>query len=260
MIKSVCIETIFTEVPFKDRFELAKQNGFDYVEFWSWKDKDIDEIKQICDRVGIKISSFSGDQNYSLIDPNHSEKYISFIKESIETAKYLNCNFLVIHSNALDPQGLVINDYSKLSDYKKIGTALKVLKELAPIVERENITLVLEALNTKVDHVGNFLCNTKTSAELVEMVNSLNIKILYDIYHMQIMEGDIITTLRNYIDRIAYIHIADIPGRHEPGTGEINYNNVIKALNVLKFEGVVGFELFPKNNSHEAIKAIQSIF
>jgi len=260
MIRSVCIETIFTEVPFEERFELAKQSGFDYVEFWSWKDKDIDKIKQLCKKIDIKISSFSGDQDFSLIDPSHSDKYISFIKESIEAAKYLNCNFLVIHSNALDSNGLVINDYRHLSYCKKIGTALNVLKELVSIVERENITLVLEALNTKVDHVGNFLCTTKDSAELVELVNSQNIKILYDVYHMQIMEGDIITTLQNYIDKIAYIHIADVPGRHEPGTGEINYKNVIKALETLNFEGVVGLELFPLETSYEAIKAVQNIF
>lgn len=257
--KSICIETIFTEVPFEERFEVAKHNGFDYVEFWSWKDKDLDKIKQICEKTDIKISAFSGDQDYSLIDPNHSDRYISFIKESIEAAKYLNCDILVIHSNALGPEGQVINDYSDLSNMKKAGTALKVLKELAPIVEKENVTLVLEALNTKVDHEGNFLYTTKDSAELVELVDSQNIKILYDIYHMQIMEGDVTMTLQKYLDKMGYIHIADVPGRHEPGTGEINYANVMKTLRNINYSGFIGFELFPLNTSQEAIKAIKGL-
>jgi hydroxypyruvate isomerase len=130
---------------------------------------------------------------------------------------------------------------------------------LAPIAEETNVTLALEPLNTLVDHTGNFLTSTRAAAELVELVNSPFIKILYDVYHMQIMEGNIINTLKAYIGAIGYIHIADVPGRHEPGTGEINYPNVFKALEELNYGGIIGFELMPLRDSKEAIRRINQI-
>jgi hydroxypyruvate isomerase len=121
----------------------------------------------------------------------------------------------------------------------------ETLKKLAPRAEKAKVTLLLEALNTRVDHPGNFLSSTGLAAELVGSMASRWIKILYDIYHMQIMEGNLIDTLRNYIDLIRYIHVADVPGRHEPGTGEINFPNVMTALRELGYGGFVGFELSP---------------
>lgn len=259
MKKSICIETIFTEVPFEKRFKLVKDAGFDYIEFWSWKDKDIRRIKELCEENNLEIASFSGDQSYSLVDENHVKPYIDFIIESIETAKYLNCKNLVIHSNALGEMGRVVNHYTELSNNKKFGTMLNILKELAPIAESAKITLVLEALNTEVDHVGNYLAFTKDSAEVVRLVNSPYIKVLYDVYHMQIMEGNLIDNLKRYIDAISYIHIADVPGRHEPGTGEINYVNVFSALKELKYDRPIGFELFPLDNSKDAIESIKKL-
>jgi len=237
VLKSLCIETLFTEFPFEQRFELAKKFGFDYIEFWSWTDKDIEKIKHLCKKNNLKIASFSGDQDYSLIDCDHSTEYISFAEESIQTAKYLGCKYLVIHSNALGPEGKVLNDYGQTSTLEKFGAMLNTLKYLAPIAEKEKVTLVLEALNTEIDHPGNFLSNTKDAAELIQLVGSPFIKILYDIYHMQIMEGNLINTVTKYIKEIGYIHIADVPGRHEPGTGEINYKNLMEILRDLNYRG-----------------------
>jgi len=249
MKKSVCIETIFTEVPFEDRFKLVEESGFEYIEFWSWEDKNIEKIKELCEKHHLKIASFSGDKTFSLIDNNEKELYIEYIKASIKTAKYLNCSNLVIHSNALGEGGIVVNDYRKVSDFDKFSTAYDILKTLAPISEESQINLVLEALNTFVDHDGNYLAYTSDSAKLVKMINSDYIKILYDVYHMQIMEGNIIDNIHKYIDYIGYIHIADVPGRHEPGTGEINFINVFYALSSLTYDGFIGFELFPTKES-----------
>ena len=247
---------LFTEVPFEDRFGLAKESGFDYIEFWSWKEKDIQKIKELCQVYDLKIASFSGDQDFSMVDENQKEDYIAFVQESIEIAKLLDCNNLVIHSNALGENGVVINHYPNIAHTNKIAAMLDVLKTLAMEAEKSNVTLVLEALNTMVDHSGNFLAFTREAAELIKSVNSSHIKILYDIYHMQIMEGNIINTLKAYIDVIGYIHIADVPGRHEPGTGEINFSNIMKTLKKLKYDGIIGFELAPLHNSTKAARNI----
>jgi hydroxypyruvate isomerase len=259
MKKSVCIEMLFSEVPFEDRFGLAKESGFDYIEFWSWKEKDIQKIKELCQVYDLKIASFSGDQDFSMVDENQKEDYIAFVQESIEIAKLLDCNNLVIHSNALGENGVVINHYPNIAHTNKIAAILDVLKTLAMEAEKSNVTLVLEALNTMVDHSGNFLAFTREAAELIKSVNSSHIKILYDVYHMQIMEGNIINTLKAYIDVIGYIHIADVPGRHEPGTGEINFSNIMKTLKKLKYDGIIGFELVPLHNSTKAARNILAL-
>lgn len=247
---------LFTEAPFEDRFGLARESGFDYIEFWSWKDKDIKKIKERCRAYDLKVASFSGDQDFSMIDENQKADYIAFVQASIQTAKLLDCHHLVIHSNALGENGAVLNPYPNIAPANKIAVMLDVLKTLATEAEKSNVTLVLEALNTMVDHAGNFLSSTGEAAGLIRSVNSSHIKILYDIYHMQIMEGNIINTLKAYIDVIGYIHIADVPGRHEPGTGEINFSNVIKTLKKRKYDGIIGFELTPLHNSTDAVRRI----
>jgi hydroxypyruvate isomerase len=259
MKKSVCIEMVFMEVPFEDRFRLAKESGFDYIEFWTWKDKNTNQIKELCRAHDLKIASFSGDQEFSMIDGDQREDYISFVEASIKTAQFLNCNHLVIHSNALGENGIVIDPYLHVSDVRKNEVMFDVLKSLAVMAEAANITLLLEALNTVVDHPGNFLTFTKDAAEFIREVNSSNIKILYDMYHMQIMENNLIDTLRAYIDAIGYIHVADVPGRHEPGTGEINFTNVMTVLKELDYDGFVGFELDPERDSTEAVHAILNL-
>lgn len=249
---------VFTEVPFEDRFRVAKESGFDYIEFWTWKDKNTEKIKELCRAHDLKIASFSGDQEFSMIDEDQREDYISFVKASIETAQFLNCEYLVVHSNALGENGVVIDPYRHISD-KKNEAMFDVLKSLAAMAEAANITLLLEALNTVVDHPGNFLTFTKDAAELTRIVNSPNIKILYDIYHMQIMEGNLIDTLTAYMDTIGYIHVADVPGRHEPGTGEINFVNVMSVLRELDYDGFVGFELNPERDSTAAVLSILNL-
>ena len=250
---------VFMEVPFEDRFRLVKESGFDYIEFWTWKDKSTNQIKELCRAHDLKIASFSGDQEFSMIDGDQREDYISFVEASIKTAQFLNCDYLVIHSNALGENGMVIDPYLHVSDVRKNEVMFDVLKSLAVIAEAANITLLLEALNTVVDHPGNFLTSTKDAAEFIRVVNSSNIKILYDIYHMQIMENNLIDTLRAYINDIGYIHVADVPGRHEPGTGEINFSNVMTVLKELDFDGFVGFELDPERDSAAATRAILNL-
>lgn len=121
--------------------------------------------------------------------------------------------------------------------------------KLVSVAEKHEITLVVEALNTQVDHMNNFLAYTKDAAALINMVNSRYVKILYDVYHMQVNKGNVIDSITRYIKSIGYIHIADVPGRHEPGTGEINYKNVIECLRRLAYDEMIGFELIPSKES-----------
>ena len=206
--KSVCIEPMYGELPFLERFQAAKEDGFDFVEFWSWTDKDLDAVS------------------------------------------------VTIHSNGLGDGGVVINHYDGLSDTVKLCAMFDTLKECAKIAEESGISMNLEPLNVTTDHVGNFLRTTRMAAEMTRLIGSPKLKVLYDVYHMQLNEGSLCDNIRAYGDQFGHIHVADAPGRHEPGTGEINYANVFACLEETGYTGLIGFELIPKTSTAGAVKAI----
>jgi hydroxypyruvate isomerase len=165
----------------------------------------------------------------------------------------------VIHSNALGAGGVVVNSYPDWSYTKKALNCLKTLLALAPVAQKYGVTCVLEPLNAHVDHAGNALTTIAGAAEIVRLVDSPNIKILFDMYHMQIEQGNLVPTYLEYKDVIAHIHIADNPGRHEPGTGEINYKYIIGALDAAGYTGSVAFELSPASTYEKAAAAIKAL-
>lgn len=254
--KSACIEAMYTELPFLERFQAARNDGFDFVEFWSWTDKDLEAVKVAAGAAGIGISGFNGDAELSLIDPAQKAEYLEFLKKSVTTARKVGAYSVTIHSNGLGDGGVVINSYDELSDTVKLCTMFGTLLECAKIAEESGILMNLEPLNITTDHVGNYLQTTRMAAEMTRLIGSPKLKVLYDVYHMQLNEGSICDNIRNYADQFGHVHVADAPGRHEPGTGEINYANVFSCLEQSSYQGLVGFELFPKTTTEAAAKAI----
>lgn len=254
--KCACIDTLYTELDWLDRFQAAKDDGFEAVEFWDWRIRDLDATRAAAEKAGIAISGFNGDADYSLVDPTHKEKYIDYLKQSIAAAKKVGASSVTIHSNALGDGGIVVDHYDNLSHTVKLCSMYDMLLECAKLAEAEEINLNLEALNITTDHVGNFLATTQMGAEICRLIGSPRLKLLYDVYHMQINEGCICDTISQYGDQFGHIHIADAPGRHEPGTGEINYTKVIRHLEACGYTGRIGYELFPATDTKTAVKAI----
>jgi hydroxypyruvate isomerase len=145
--------------------------------------------------------------------------------------------------------------FPELSAEDKRQSVLDGLKALAPLAKEAGVTLVLEPLNVYVDHPGYFLNRSSVGLDLVRAVGSPYIKLLYDIYHMQVMEGNIIDTLTRNLDLVGHVHVADVPGRHEPGTGELHYANIFRALREAGYDGYVGFEFEPTVPSEQAAAA-----
>ena len=230
-LKSACIEPMYSELPFLDRFQAAKDDGFDFVEFWGWTDKDLDAVKAAAEKAGIGISGFNGDAELSLIDPEQKTAYLDFLKQSVAAAKKVGASSVTIHSNGLGEGGVVIDHYDALSHTVKLCAMYDTLLECAKIAEESGIQMNLEPLNITTDHVGNFLQTTRMAAEMTRLIGSPKLKVLYDAYHMQLNEGSICDNIRAYGDQFGHIHVADAPGRHEPGTGEINYANVFTVFN-----------------------------
>lgn len=256
--KSACIETLFTEIPLAERFKAAKAAGFDFVEFWDWRNKDLNQVRDLAAEAGIGICGFNGDADFSLIDPTHKGKYLDFLRQSLEAAKTIGSLSVTIHSNALGDGGIVVNHYTDLSLTVKLCSMYDTLLACVPLANEYGINLNLEALNITTDHVGNFLETTSMGAEICRLINAPRLKILYDVYHMQLNEGSLCDNMKKHVDQIGHIHVADAPGRHEPGTGEINYPHVLGYLESLGYAGIVGYELFPKTDTPTAVKAIMS--
>lgn len=253
---SACIEMLFQEYDFIERIYKAKEAGFSAVEFWLWQPKDLEGIKKALDETGLELAVFQGNIEGRMIDPKDNELYISGVKKSVEAAKKLGAKHLFLMTDILQEDRTVLEPPYPISEEDKIASIKYVLNTLKPVAEEAGITMVIEPLNIYVDHKGYYLSHSKPAFDLVREIGSPNIKALYDIYHMQIMEGNIIQTLKDNMDAIGYIHIADVPGRHQPGTGEINFKNIFKVIRELNYKGMVGFEFEPTAKSEEVLKKV----
>lgn len=258
MKKSICIEKLFVDLPFYDRFAKVREAGFDYIEFGSWEQHDIKRIQALLEENGLKLGCFSGDKDYNLIDPAHRKEFMEYFKRSMDTAHFLGCENLVLHSNALAEEGRMCTAGNELNDRTKIACATRNLLECARIAEEGGITLQLEPVSTYAKP-GYYMTTSDSAADIIRVVDSPNLKLLYDIYHMQLMEGDLVNTLRKNVDILGYIHIGDVPGRHEPGTGEINYGCLKKVLvEELGFDGIFAFELSPLTTMEACLEAMRA--
>ncbi len=258
MLKTdIHIESIYSEMPFADRFAKAKADGFDAVEIWGWDDKDLPQVKRLLDENGLTLAAMSGDGPLSMCDPANKVAYIDYIKQALEAAAVVDCKTLVIHSDALEDFPQFAKPMSgEFSDLRRHLAMFDVLQEIVPLAEAQGVTFVLEALNIVKDHCGNFLAYTADSCDFVDAIGSPNLKILYDSYHMYLNEGKISETVEKFLPHIGHIHIADAPGRNEPGTGTLNFVNFMKHLDRLGYQHSVGFELYPATDSATAVQAI----
>jgi hydroxypyruvate isomerase len=240
---SICVDAVYAGKDFFESLKEIKSLGVNTFEFWCWWDKDLDKVKQAKDDLGLEVSTFCT-RFVSLVDASKRKDYIEGLQESIVAAKKLNCKKLISQ---------VGNDLGISRDEQK-KSLIDGLRECAPILEKEGITLMIEPLNTRVDHQGYYLAYSEEAFEIVQKVNSPYIKVLFDIYHQQIMEGNLIQRITDNLDKIAHFHAAGNPGRHELFKGEINYPEIFKAIDLLGYSGTVGFEYFPLEDIALGIK------
>jgi len=235
---SLCIDSIYPRDNLKEKLEKIKQAGFSFIEFWDWRDKDFNLIMD----SGLKVSNFSGNRISSLT-LDDKKKVIQEVNTSLDVAKKLQCNCIMLLSDILKNDGSV--EISSKSKEEKLLRLYENLKSITEVAEKEQFLLVIEPLNTIKDHKNYFLDNFQTTLELIQSINSESLKILYDIYHMQIMEGNILETLQKYHQSMGYIHLANVPYRCEPWIGELDYKFILKELSKV-YSGFVGFEFFVK--------------
>ncbi|UPM45221.1 hydroxypyruvate isomerase family protein [Halocatena salina] len=242
---SICIEMVYDDEPFHERITRAAEAGADAVEFWDWRGKDLDKIENAAAAANIPIVSCVA--GGTLTDPSAAGDAVETIRESIETAVTLGVPSLIVTTGP-DQDGL---DRTTQRD-----SIVDILSRVTPDAEAAGVTLVLEPLNTAVDHPEHYLETSEEGYEIIDTVGSPNIRLLYDIYHQQISEGNIIQNITENVDSIGHFHVADVPGRHEPGTGELDYKNIFEAIEETGYDGYVGCEFSPTGDADEAIAAV----
>jgi hydroxypyruvate isomerase len=203
----------------------------------------------VAENSGVDVLSFQSNRGGSLINPELRHKLISGIKESLAKANDFGIKSLFLLTDELGPDRSVMDRAPEISENEKYHSVLDGLHRIAELAEQANVVLNLEPLNTKVDHPGYWLNHVELGFELVRIVNSPYQRLLFDCYHAQIMDGNLIPNLIKNMELIGHIHVADAPGRHEPGTGEVNYRNIFKALQTAGYDRYVGMEFEPIGES-----------
>jgi hydroxypyruvate isomerase len=250
---AVCSEMVFTDLAIIDRVRRIDEMGF-AVEIWSWHDKD---LKALAD-TGARFSSMTGYLQGDLIDPATADEVVRTAELSIKAAETLGVPRLNLHTAEL------IDGKAARPRHRATGemwaTALRTLERIGELGAAAGVTFCVENLNTIVDHPGVPLARAKDTLALVEGVGHPNVKMMLDLYHAQIGEGNLIELVRRCGDAIGEIQVADVPGRCEPGTGEINYWAVARALGEMGYAGTIGLEAWASGDSTAALAAFRSSF
>jgi hydroxypyruvate isomerase len=245
---------LFTEVPFLQRFALAKAHGFDAVEFFFPHGEKLEDIviAQHESQTNIVLMNLpagdaaAGDRGLAC-QPDRISEFRAAVGTGITFARALGCPRL--HSVAgIVPKGA---DRARCLD-----TLVDNLQYACDAAARHGIDITLEPLNSR-DNPGFVVNRSHEAMDVIERADRANLFLQYDVYHMQIMEGDLLPTMRKLKHRIGHIQFADTPGRHEPGTGEINYDTVFKAIDDMGYEGFVAAEYRPSGKSEESLAWFQ---
>lgn len=234
---SVCIDAVFEGRPVEEACAAVAEAGISAVEFWGWWDRDLDGLKAAVKERELEISSCCT-KFISLVDPELRESYVQGVRDSVEAARALGTETLISQ----------VGDYREgVSRDAQRASLVAGLKEVVPILEAGDVTLVIEPLNVLVDHAGYFLVNSGEAFDIVKAVGSQHVKVVFDIYHQQISEGHLIKNITGNIDWIGHFHAAGNPGRNELQKGEINYPEIFRAIQSTSYEGYVGLEYWPSS-------------
>lgn len=234
-----------------ERIRRAADLGFTAVEMWPWRGKDLDALARASRETGVEIVQFTGwGFAPGLNDAKNHDAFVREIEASCETAKKLGTKMILVVAG---------NDQPGLTQERMHQNVIDGLKRAVPIAEKHDVTLILEPMNVRVDHPGHCLYGSPDAIRIVKSVGSPRVKICWDLYHMQISEGDLCGRMKEGFEHIAYFQLADHPGRNDPGTGEVNYARVMKAAWDLGYRGLVGLEFSPAGSELEAARRVAAI-
>ena len=254
----VCLEPIFPALPVDERIARIAEAGYRCVEFWhpegtfdgstirtDWA-KDAAALRKACQQNSVALNDFAmhawdGSIGGSPTKAQDRDRYLDQIRRMIAFAEAAGCRKGITLSGLADPS------LSKSEMRKNLEGALA---EAVRLAEKADFTLLLEPLNTRVDHAGYYLDSSAEAVEIVRAIGSRHLKILFDVYHMQIMDGNVLATIEKILPWIGHFHAAGVPGRGELFDCELNYPHILATIDKLGYDGCFGLEYFPKLSDH----------
>lgn len=226
-----------------DCIKAVSSLGYDAVEIYNWQNIDIANVKKALDETGVEMLSICTTE-FRLNDPTYRDKWLTEVEKSCQIA------------NALGAKKMITQVGQDTGESRKTqhDAIVTTLKQATPILEKYGVTIMIEPLNVLVDHKGYYLTSASEAFDIVRSVDHPLVKVIYDIYHQQISEGNILPTITANIDQIAHIHVAGHPGRHEPWLGETNYEYIFIELEKIGYDGAIGLEYKPTLQPNESLK------
>ncbi len=249
----LCLEMVFTNLPFEKRVEKAAKLGFKFVEMWfvdmTFKGS-AEELAKIAKKNKVTITNTvigapDGSLGGGLTNPKNRKQWLERAKFTLDYTKRADIAATIVCTG---------NVVKGMTEKKMMTSVVDGLKATAELAEKAGITLLLEPLNTKYDHAGYWCDGSDKGAEICRAVGSKKLKMLFDCYHMQIMDGDLVNHIKRNIDVIGHFHSAGVPGRHELFTGETNYPMVLNEIEKMGYKGVFAMEFSPSMNDEKALK------
>lgn len=247
---SANISTLFTDKPFLDRFALAAAAGFTHVEFWFPYEYLLDRLRAELQTHDLRLVLFNlypgdfaaGDRGLSC-DPTRRDEFRRAIDSALEIARELECPFINV---------MVGLRRADLPRQIQRDCLVENLRFAAPQAREAGVTLLIEALNLG-DMPNWFLTSSSEAWTILRDVDEPNVKFIFDFYHLQITEGNLTRNFMAHLGEIGHVQIADVPGRHQPGTGEINYPFVLQVIADSGYRGFVGLEYIPSGTTDESL-------
>lgn len=231
------LELQFTEAgDLPARVRAAAAAGFDAVEFWRWEHLDLEELAQTARAAGVEIVSIVTDWSVPVAVPDERPRFLAAVRAALAAASVLGVRRLVV------PVG---EQPADATPAEALATVADALADAAPLAAEAGVVLLLEPLNTLVDHPGAVVSSAADAREVLRRVDHPAVRLLFDVYHSAVQGEDVVAELAASADLIAHVQVADAPGRHEPGTGDIDWSAVVGALAGIGYAGPVGWEFVP---------------
>ena len=251
---SACAETLWRDRPMHWRLRCLTELGFE-VGIWNWQAHDL----AMLEKSGAVFSSMTGYLRGRLADDAGAEELLATARQSIEVSKRLNVARLNLHGTGLGEGGLPVTPCNVVTGAMWLK-ARDTLSRIADLGAEYDVTFMIENLNLPVDHPGVPFARVEDTLALVSSINRPELRLNLDLYHVQIGEGNLIEWCRKCQPWIGEIQVADVPGRKEPGTGEINYPGVARALNAMGYRGPVCMEAFASGEADAALETFRAAF
>lgn len=242
---SACIEMLFVpeHEDFVARIHAARAAGMEAVEFWRWSNKDLDAVEAALRETQMPLAGILCEPIAALTSDDDHERFLAGVADSLAVAKRLGAPVMIAQAGP---------ELDGLSRAQQHASIVKVLKEAARIVEGSGVVIALEPLNDRVDHPGYYLTSTEEGLDIIDEVARPEIRLLYDIYHSAVM-GEEVTVLEGRLDRVVHVHLADAPGRGEPGSGAMDWADRLEWLEKQGYAGLVGLEYRPTIGTVEGL-------